>query len=79
MGSGPDQEGSAGPAEPGAARAVPRTEGKEVGRLTSVAWSPRLGWVALGYVSRGVEAGSTLLARDDQGEAKARVELLPVT
>ena len=43
VGSGPDQEGSAGPAEPGAARVAPRTEGKEVGRLTSVAWSPRLG------------------------------------
>ena len=50
-----------------------------MGRLTSVAWSPRLGWVALGYVSRGVEVGSTLLAHDDQGEAEARVELLPVT
>ncbi len=62
----------AGTAGPGAA-------GRELGRLTSVALSPRLGWVALGYVGRGVEAGSTLLARDEEGEEEARVELLPRT
>ncbi|HXW79616.1 MAG TPA: hypothetical protein VEJ84_08955 [Acidimicrobiales bacterium] len=75
----PDAEGFPEPAEPAVQPRAARADDKEVGRLTSVAWSPRLGWVALGYVSRGVGVGSTLLARDDQGEAEARVELLPVT
>jgi tRNA-modifying protein YgfZ len=51
---------------------------REVGRLTSVAYSRRLGWVALGYVGRGTEVGSELVARDDEDEVKARVELLPL-
>jgi folate-binding protein YgfZ len=51
---------------------------KELGRLTSVALSPRLGWVALGYVGRGVETGSTVLARDEEDEIEARVEPLPL-
>jgi tRNA-modifying protein YgfZ len=71
--------GPAGPGEPGAPGHPTGAYGKEVGRLTSVARSPRLGWVALGYVSRGVEVGSTLVARDDRGVVEARVELLPVT
>ena len=40
---------------------------KELGRLTSVALSPRLGWVALGYVGRAVETGSTVVARRRRG------------
>jgi len=52
---------------------------KEVGRLTSVAWSPRLGWVALGYVARAVDLGSALVSRDSEGEFEARVEPLPLT
>jgi tRNA-modifying protein YgfZ len=52
---------------------------KEVGRLTSVAFSPRLGWVALGYVARAVQPGSAVMARDEEGEFEARVERLPLT
>ena len=66
---------------PGASGA-PGDAGKEVGRLTSVARSPSLGWVALGYVGRSVEAGATLAVRDagDQdGDVQARVELLPLS
>jgi tRNA-modifying protein YgfZ len=51
---------------------------KEVGRLTSVALSPRLGWVALGYVARAVDLGTTLVAQDDNDEFEARVEPLPL-
>jgi folate-binding protein YgfZ len=47
---------------------------KELGRLTSVALSPRLGWVALGYVGRAVETGQTLGVR---GGVEAQVQLLP--
>jgi tRNA-modifying protein YgfZ len=64
--------------EPGAQR-VSGGEGKEVGRLTTVALSPRLGWVALGYVGRGVDVGSVVRGRDDTSEVEARVELLPLT
>ena len=53
--------------------------GKDAGRLTSVARSPRLGWVALGYVGRGVEVGSTVVARDGKSEVQAQVERLPLT
>jgi tRNA-modifying protein YgfZ len=67
-GDGRNQPGRSGP-----------TSAKEVGRLTSVASSPRLGWVALGYVARAVDPGSTLVARDDNGEFEARVEPLPLT
>jgi len=61
---------------------APGSVGKEVGRLTSVARSPRLGWVALGYVGRSVEPGATLAVRDagDQiGDVQARVQLLPLS
>ncbi len=53
---------------------------KGLGRLTSVAWSPRLGWVALGYVGRAVEVGSSVVVRSEDGEdeSEARVELLPL-
>jgi tRNA-modifying protein YgfZ len=56
----------------------PGAPAREVGRLTSVAYSPRLGWVALGYVGRTTEVGSELLARADEDEVAARVELLPL-
>jgi folate-binding protein YgfZ len=56
-----------GPARAGA----PLTEGgagpREVGRLTSVAFSPRLGWVALGYVGRAVSLGSRLVVAASTG------------
>ncbi len=54
---------------------------KALGRLTSVALSPRLGWVALGYVGRAVEVGSSVVVRSEDGEDEsvARVELLPLT
>jgi tRNA-modifying protein YgfZ len=83
-----------GPAEAGArlvdlaaigepvAPEAPGSAGKEVGRLTSVARSPRLGWVALGYVGRSVELGATLAVKDagtEGGDVQARVQLLPLS
>ncbi len=70
-----------GPAGAGAKLYLPQAgDGpKEVGRLTSVALSPRLGWVALGYVARAVELGSTLVGRDDESEFEASVQPLPLT
>jgi folate-binding protein YgfZ len=65
------------PAAPG----TPGSAGKEVGRLTSVARSPRLGWVALGYVGRSVEVGATLAVKDledEGGDVEARVQVLPL-
>jgi folate-binding protein YgfZ len=80
--SGPAEGGArlvlAGAAEPEA----PGSAGKEVGRLTSVARSPRLGWVGLGYVGRSVELGATLAVRDEGaegGDVQARVQLLPLS
>jgi folate-binding protein YgfZ len=61
---------------------APGSAGKEVGRLTSVARSPRLGWVGLGYVGRSVELGATLAVRDagaEGGDVQARVQLLPLS
>ena len=66
-GDGDNQPASSGP-----------STAKEVGRLTSVALSPRLGWVALGYVARAVDLGTTLVAQDDNDEFEARVEPLPL-
>jgi len=70
-----------GPAQPGARlHPVPHSgdrhpdgeaapaPAKEVGRLTSVAWSPRNGWVALGYVGRSVAIGQTLAVGMPPGE-----------
>ncbi|HWG74089.1 MAG TPA: glycine cleavage T C-terminal barrel domain-containing protein [Acidimicrobiales bacterium] len=50
--------------------------GKEVGRVTSVAQSPALGWVALGYVGRAVEPGATVSAGDG---VTATVHTLPLS
>jgi tRNA-modifying protein YgfZ len=46
-------------------------EGKVVGQLTSVAESPSLGWVALGYVGRAVAVGDEV-AVDGGGTALVR-------
>jgi len=62
-----------GPAPPGPAHP------KDAGRLTTVALSPRLGWVSLGYVARAVQDGATVVARDDEGECEGRVVPLPFT
>lgn len=68
-----------GPAEAGARLHDLKSAGKEVGRLTSVAVSPRLGWVGLCYVGRSVEVGETVAVRDEnaQRDVQALVQLLP--
>jgi tRNA-modifying protein YgfZ len=54
-------------------------DGKEVGRLTSVAVSPGLGaTVALAYVRRAVEPPAGVVVSWDGGAAQARVESLPL-
>jgi folate-binding protein YgfZ len=54
--------------------AAVRTEGREVGRVTTVALSPRHGPIALAYLHRGAsEPGTTL----DADGARAVVEALP--
>jgi folate-binding protein YgfZ len=68
-----------GPAPPG--RPLSTAEGKEVGRLTSVARSPRRGWVALGYVGRAVQPGDRLVVVGEPGAGavEARVSSLPLS
>jgi glycine cleavage system aminomethyltransferase T len=51
---------------------------KDVGLVTSATRSDRLGHVALGYVRREVEPGSTLAMSPD-GERTVDVVLLPFT
>jgi folate-binding protein YgfZ len=48
--------------------------GKQVGSVTSVARSPRRGWVALGYVGRAVEPPAEVTA----GGVEARVVTVPM-
>jgi folate-binding protein YgfZ len=69
----------AGPCLP-ARRAVLRHDAREVGYVTSAAWSPRLGAVvALGYVRREfVEPGTTLAVDCDGTPATATVSALPI-
>jgi folate-binding protein YgfZ len=79
-----------GPAEAGAVLyvAAPGGEGegrggaaealKQVGRLTSLALSPRLGWVGLGYVGRGVDVGARLVVGKPLGRVTAQVSELPL-
>jgi len=62
-----------GAAQAGAVLASPT---REVGRLTSVALSPRMGWVALGYVARGTEVGEILAVAS--GPVTAQVHPLPL-
>jgi folate-binding protein YgfZ len=51
--------------------------GKEVGDVRSTAASPRLGGIAIGMVRREIEAGATLLARWEGGEARVDLAHLP--
>jgi len=68
-----------GPAQPGSAlHELPSLDAKVAGRLTSVARSPRFGWVALGYASRGVELGQRLYAGTGEGFVASEVRLLPL-
>ncbi len=54
-------------------------EGREVGRLTSVAFSPqRAAIVALAYVARGVEPPAEALLSPDAGGRRARIHALPL-
>jgi tRNA-modifying protein YgfZ len=68
-----------GPVTPGAQLdQAPDAEGAGVGHVTSVAVSPRLGWVALGYLRRSVGQGATVWARSDAGAVQAQVAALPL-
>lgn len=59
--------------------ATVRVDGKDVGQLTSVAFSPRLGaMVALAYVRRAVEPPAEVEVAWDGGSSPARVEALPL-
>ena len=61
------------------AEATVQADGKEVGRITSVAFSPRLGAsVALAYVRRAVELPAEVVVEWDGGSSPARVEALPL-
>jgi folate-binding protein YgfZ len=53
---------------------------KEVGRLTSAAFSPRLGWIGLGFVGRSVEVGQSVAVGGGPGDPTltARVQSLPL-
>ncbi len=68
-----------GDGDPPPVGATLHADGKEVGSLTSVARSPRLGaTVALAYVRRAVEPPADVELRWDGGAAPARVVALPV-
>ncbi len=65
-----------GPVPVGATLAA---DGKDAGRVTSVAWSPGLGsTVALAYVRRAVEPPAEVVVTWDGGSVSARVEALPL-
>ena len=65
-----------GPAPVGA---TVTADGKEVGKLTSVAFSPGLdATVALAYVRRAVEPPAEVVVEWDGGASPARVEALPL-
>ena len=67
---------AAGPAPVGA---TVHADGKDVGKLTSVAFSPGLdATVALAYVRRAVEPPAEVLVEWDGGSSPARVEALPL-
>ncbi|MDP1805888.1 MAG: glycine cleavage T C-terminal barrel domain-containing protein, partial [Acidimicrobiales bacterium] len=67
---------SEGPAPVGA---TVQADGKEVGKLTSVAFSPGLNaTVALAYVGRAVEPPAEAVVEWDGGSSLARVEALPL-
>ncbi|MBM3777616.1 MAG: aminomethyl transferase family protein [Acidimicrobiia bacterium] len=53
-------------------------DGRDVGRVTSVAQSPDLGWIGLGYVHRDhLAPGTELRASTAAGEVQAVVDALP--
>src|SRR5205085_1702728 len=60
------------------AGATLRADGKDVGVVTSVAVSPRLGTVALAYVRRAVEPPADVDVACEGGATSARVEALPL-
>jgi folate-binding protein YgfZ len=65
-----------GPAPVGA---TVQADGKDVGKLTSVAYSPALdATVALAYVRRAVEPPAEVVVEWDGGSSPARVEALPL-
>jgi folate-binding protein YgfZ len=65
-----------GPAPVGA---TVQADGKDVGKLTSVAYSPGLdATVALAYVRRAVEPPAEVVVEWDGGSSPARVEALPL-
>jgi glycine cleavage system aminomethyltransferase T len=71
-------EGGPGEVDPPPAGAGIEVDGKVVGRLTSVAWSPARGAVvALGSVARAVEPPADAVVRWEGGELPARVTSLP--
>lgn len=68
-----------GPAQPGAELLEAAVQdAKVVGRLTSIAWSPRLGWVALAYTGRSVEPGQSLWLRSGERFVAGEVRVLPL-
>jgi folate-binding protein YgfZ len=68
-----------GPAQPGAELLdAPAPDAKVVGRVTSAACSPRLGWVALAYAGRSVEPGQTLWLATGKRFVAGGVRALPL-
>jgi folate-binding protein YgfZ len=59
-----------GPVEPGTT--LVDGSGRTAGMVTSVAYAPATGWVALGYVRRGVDFSATLRAGPDGPEVEVR-------
>jgi folate-binding protein YgfZ len=80
--SGPAEAGAvlsaAAPVGEGEGRGGPAGALKQVGRLTSLALSPRLGWVGLGYVGRAVKVGATVTVGEPLGGVTAQVSELPL-
>jgi folate-binding protein YgfZ len=71
--------GDAGTARPPAGAKIHDAEGKEVGEVTSVAFSPGLAAiVALAYVRRAVEPPADVSVVWDAASSPARVEALPL-
>ena len=68
---------SASPEPPPARALLFDGEGKQVGEVRSAVASPRLGGIALGFVRREVELGTTLTARTTEGETHLDVGALP--
>jgi len=70
-----------GPGQPGATLyEAPEADEAEkaVGSLTSVAWSPRSGWVGLCYVKRGLGPGHAVHLQGEGGQERGEVRALPL-